>query len=389
MIEVESKLENAQMCVSLRGRVDSSNAAEAEAKIAACTAGAPQAPLVIDCEGLEYISSAGLRVILRLKKAHPELRIVNVSSEVYEILDMTGFTEMMAVEKAYRRVSIEGCEVIGQGSNGIVYRTDPETIVKVYRNPDSLEEIKHEREVARKALILGIPTAISYDIVRVGDSYASMFELISAKSFTKLINAYPEKIDEYIGMYVALLKQIHGTVVPKGDLPDQRAVALGWVRWLQGHIPDEQFHKLLSLVEAIPENDHMVHGDYHTKNIMLQDGEVIMIDMDTLCVGDPVFEFAPIYLAYCGFGAVDHSQTERFIGVSWDQAQYIWKQTLRGYLGTDDPAVLQEAENKAQLVGYTRLLRRTLKREPGNTALIEHCRTRLAELLPQVDSLAF
>ena len=80
-------------------------------------------------------ASAGLRVILRLRKQEPELAIVNVSPEVYEIFEMTGFTEMMPVSRAYRRVSVDGCEVIGQGANGKVYRLDPETIIKVYLNP--------------------------------------------------------------------------------------------------------------------------------------------------------------------------------------------------------------------------------------------------------------
>ena len=59
--------------------------------------------MVLDAEKLEYISSAGLRVILRLRKQEPELAIVNASPEVYEIFEMTGFTEMMPVSRAYRR----------------------------------------------------------------------------------------------------------------------------------------------------------------------------------------------------------------------------------------------------------------------------------------------
>ncbi|MBR0085199.1 MAG: hypothetical protein IJL97_01480, partial [Lachnospiraceae bacterium] len=71
------------------------------------------------------------------------------------------FTEMMTVEKAYRVVSVEGCEEIGRGANGTIYRIDRDNVVKVYNNADALEDIQHEREVAKLALILGIPTAIS------------------------------------------------------------------------------------------------------------------------------------------------------------------------------------------------------------------------------------
>jgi anti-anti-sigma factor len=77
----------------------------------------PSEHIIIDCEKLEYTTSAGLRVVLRLKQDVDDTKIINASREVYDILDMTGFTEMMEVERAYRVFSVEGCEVIGQGAN--------------------------------------------------------------------------------------------------------------------------------------------------------------------------------------------------------------------------------------------------------------------------------
>ena len=115
------------LTVALTGRIDSGNAAELEAEIGGLLEEGPGRGLVLDLKELEYMSSAGLRVLLRLRKLEPRLRLVNASAEVYEILNLTGFTEMIPVEKAYRTVSIQGCEVIGRGSNGTVYRIDQRT----------------------------------------------------------------------------------------------------------------------------------------------------------------------------------------------------------------------------------------------------------------------
>ena len=79
--------------------MDSTNAAETEEALNALRAEAPGTPVVLDCRELQYISSAGLRMILRLRNADPEASIVNVIPEVYEIFDMTGFTDMMPVSK--------------------------------------------------------------------------------------------------------------------------------------------------------------------------------------------------------------------------------------------------------------------------------------------------
>ena len=393
MTLAEGKLENGVLTMSLVGHIDSGTAAQAEQELNTLRQSAPPvAAVALDFERLQYISSAGLRVILRLRKERPELKIVNVSSEVYEVLDMTGFTEMLPVEKAYRRLSVDGCEVIGQGANGQVYRLDPDTIIKVYLNPDSLPDIRRERELARKAFVLGIPTAIPYDVVKVGEGYGSVFELLNARSLAKLIIAEPEKLDEYVHVYVDLLKKIHATQVQPGDMPDMKAVALDWADFLKDHLPPEQFEKLRGLIEAVPEDHHMLHGDYHIKNVMVQNGEVLLIDMDTLCMGHPVFEFASVFLAYQGFGELDHTVTDKFLGVDYDTCAAIWDKTLRPYFGTDDQAQLDAIADKARVIGYTRLLRRTIRRQ-GDTAegqaIIANCKTRLAELLARVDKLTF
>ena len=392
MAEVKFDLKNNVLTLFFVGHIDSANANEIEASITSEREKMHSENIIIDAEKLEYISSAGLRIILRLRKDMPDLKIINVSPEVYEILDMTGFTEMVNVEKAYRVISVDGCEVIGQGANGKVYRIDRDTIVKVYLNPDSLPDIHRERELARKAFVLGIPTAIPYDVVRVGDGYGSVFELLNAKSFAKIVMEEPDRLDEVIKMSVDLLKKIHATEVKKGDMPDMKEVVLGWADFLKDYLPDAQFAKLRSLVEAVPEDNHMMHGDYHLKNVMLQDGEVLLIDMDTLCMGHPVFELASVFNAYIGFSELDHSVSMSFLGIPHETAEEIWDKTIRLYLGTDDEAVIEAVKEKAMIVGYTRIMRRTIRREfdtPKGQKQIEWCKTRLADLLGRIDSLVF
>ena len=248
MEEVRVQVTDSTIQLNLSGHIDSNNAQAVEAEIFSQLGDAAAQQMVIDAGELQYISSAGLRMILRLRKKYEDLTITGVSSEIYEILEMTGFTQMMTVEKAYKVVSVEGCEVIGQGANGTVYRIDGDNVVKVYNNADALDEIQHEREVARLAMILGVPTAISYDVVRVGDSYGSVFELLDAKSFSKILAQHPEKMDWCVDEYVEMLKTIHGTVVPEGELPDMRETALDWARFMQNELPEEAGGKLVSLV---------------------------------------------------------------------------------------------------------------------------------------------
>lgn len=386
-------MNNKEIKITLTGRIDSGNAAGVEQEILAQLGSERDISLILDAERLEYISSAGLRVLLRVRKTCPAMKIVNVNPEVYEILDMTGFTEMMPVEKAYRVVSVEGCEEIGRGANGTIYRIDRDNVVKVYNNADALEDIRHEREVAKLALILGIPTAISYDVVRVGESYGSVFELLNARSFSKILAQEPEKLDWCVEEYIKLLRIIHGTLVPEGKLPDMRETALGWARFMRGFLPEAAGEKLLALVEAVPRDDHMLHGDYHTKNVMLQNDEVLLIDMDTLAVGHPIFELASIYNAFVGYSEADHEQILAFQGFDFQTGLTFWHKALAAYLGTSCPAKLREVEDKARIIGYARMIRRSIRRRGLETekgrAEIALWKEELLELLERTDKLTF
>ena len=379
--------------LKLCGRVDSNNASSVEEELFSQLEGKDSFPVELDAEKLEYISSAGLRVLLRIRKNRPGMRIVNASPEVYDILDMTGFTEMMDVQRAYRVVSIEGCEEIGRGANGTIYRIDQDNVVKVYKNADALDDIKHEREVAKLALILGLPTAISYDVVRVGGSYGSVFELLNAKSFSNILATEPDKMSWCVDEFVKLLRKIHGTAVPKGKLPDMKETALKWATFMQDYLPQEAGQKLCNLIQAVPHDDHMIHGDYHTKNVVLQGDEVLIIDMDTLAVGHPVFELASMFNAFIGFSELDHDHVKRFMGFDFETSTEFWHKVLAAYLNTNSEAKIREVENKARIIGYTRLIRRSIRRggldSEERKAEIKHWKACLLNLLEETDSLCF
>ena len=261
MDTVSCRKENDALVIALCGNIDSVNAPEVEEKIRTAMAETPSETILLDCDKLVYTTSAGLRVILRLKQEVEDTRVINVHPEVYEVLEMTGFTELMRVEKAYRVISVEGCEVIGQGANGKVYRIDRDTVVKVYLNPDSLPEIQREREMARMAFVAGIPSAIPYDVVRIeSGGYGSVFELLNAMSFAKLLSDGEKTVDEMAERSIRLLKLIHSKVSKPDTMPDMREIALDWANFLRDYLPAEIFEKLYALVEAVPDDPHMMHG---------------------------------------------------------------------------------------------------------------------------------
>ena len=377
--------------IAIEGRIDASNAAAAEEEIFAIRKENEGKHTVIDADHLEYISSAGLRVILKIRKEEPRLAIINVAPEVYDVFDMTGFTDMVTVEKAYKRMSVEGCSFLAKGANGAVYRYDDETIIKTYYSKDALPEIQQERESARKAFVLGINTAIPYGIVRVGDGYGTVTELLNAVNVTTLLRNDPVNIEKPADYYVDLLKSIHAVEAEDGDFPDMKEIALDWAKFVADYLPEAEGKKLYAMVEAVPKQNTVLHGDYHTNNIMIQNDEPILIDLDTICVGHPVFELGSMYNAFLGFSELDHSIILDFMGYDRETSERFGNLVLKKYFGTEDETVLRAVEDKARVIGYTRLLRRTVRRpnEAKAQEKIAYYKEKLIEVIGKVDTLTF
>lgn len=388
MANIEFRTDKDILYINLTGRIDATNAADVESGISEIRNANTGMHIVLDADTLEYISSAGLRVILRLRKEEPQLAIINVSPEVYDVFEMTGFTEMMTVEKTYPRISLDGCEFIAKGANGAVYRYDDETIVKQYFNRDALPEIMQERENSRRAFVLGVNTAIPYGIVRIGDGYGNLTELLNATSVTKLIRANKEDLTQSVAYFVDTLKEIHSTEVEEGALPDFKKWVLEWADFLSAYLDEANAQKMRTLIEGIPDSNYMIHGDYHSNNVMVQNGEPILIDMDTLAVGHPVLELGSTFNAYVGFSELDKTVIESFLGINVDTAREFWNLSLARYLDTDDKNAIEAVENKAKVIGYMRLLRRCLRRD-GDETTVNHYRTKLIEVLNKVDTLEF
>ena len=145
------------------------------------------------------------------------------------------------------------------------------------------------------------------------------------------------------------------------------------------------------MMKAIPEPEFMIHGDYHANNVMIQNGEPLLIDMDTVAYGHPIFDFAAIYLAFVGYCECNHEGTLDFYGLPYETTVKIWETLMEQYF--EDEAVRKDVILKARVVGYARMMRRTIRRDgfnkPNGQKLIALCKERLAELLPLVEQLYY
>jgi hypothetical protein len=92
-----------------------------------------------------------------------------------------------------------------------------------------------------------------------------------------------------------------------------------------------------------------------------------------------------------GYSELDHQNVMDFFGYNFETAGKFWDLSLKMYLGTEDEAVSQSVAEKAMVIGYTRMLRRAIRRpnEADSPAKIARCKEMLAVLLEKTDSICF
>ena len=344
--------DDGKLTVYLAGRIDANHAAEIESEISAGLAKFPGEIPTFDASELEYISSAGLRVLLKFRKKFAKsLDVIDVSNDVYDIFSVTGFTELLNVRKKLREISIEGCPVIGGGLSSTVYRLDAETIVKVFdKNAATLAAVEHDRNISREVFLHDIPTAIAYDVVRVGEHFGLVYEMIDADTVAKTISKHPERLEELSIKMAHLLKKLHTTEFDTGTFPKMKDILRSFMElpFSKGIITAEDKEAICGLIDRIPDRKTFVHLDYHPNNVMLADDKLVIIDVGDSGLGHPMIDLLSSY-SHCMFlpkflEQVDNGAHAHHMGINAQTLAAMWNIMLPEYFGTTDKETLKGYE---------------------------------------------
>ena len=335
------KLDNDILTVSFEGRLDTEASVKFETEIAVISKENPHTSMVVDASGLNYIASSGLRVILKMAKAEKDFRIENVCSTVYEVFELTGFSKIIKMSKALRKIDLEKCEKIGFGGNGAVYRISEDEIVKVNYNPKTYEGLDKELARAKEAFLLGIPTAISFDLVDCGEGKRGVvYETIKSLTLGETMQNAPERMEELTEKYIEQLNHLHSIRTDNPIFGSAKENYRNQVANASKFLTEEEGELLKLILEALPEGDRLVHCDAHPKNLMIQNGEMLWIDMEQMSAGHPIYDLISIAVILNGM------RTDEMImgiaGMNNATVALLKDCFIRKYFKTEDPEMIQK-----------------------------------------------
>lgn len=348
------KLENGILTVSLEGRLDTEASVKFEADLMEISKNNQHESLILDAEKLQYVASSGLRTVLKMAKTEKNFSIVNVSDAVFSVFEMTGFSRIINIKKALRKIDLEKCEKIGFGGNGAVYRISEDEIVKVNYNPATDAELDSELSKAKEAFLLGVPTAISFDLVDCGEGRRGVvYETIKSKSLGETIQNNPERMEELTDQYIAQLNALHSIHTDNPVFGSMKDNYRTQVENASKYLTEEEGKLLEQILEALPEGDTLVHGDAHTKNIMIQNGEMLWIDMEGMSLGHPIYDLISIAAILNGVRD-DDKMTMGLSGMDMATVRQFKVCFIRRYFKTEDPEMIQKYSSMIDALRLTR-----------------------------------
>ena len=346
-------LDNGVLTVSLDGRMDTEAAVKFEAELAEICKNNPHESMVFDAEKLLYVASSGLRTILKMAKTEKNFSVENVSPAVYSVFEMTGFSRIIKIRKALRKIDLEKCEKIGFGGNGAVYRVSEDEIVKVNYNPATYAALDLELAKAKEAFLLGIPTAISFDLVDCGEGKRGVvYETIKSRTLGESIQCNPELMEELTERYVEQLNTLHAVHTDNPVFGNAKDNYRTQVENASKFLTEEEGQMLKQILDVLPEGDRLVHCDAHPKNIMIQNGDMLWIDMEGMATGHPIYDLISIAAVLNGMRTDEMS-----LGICGMDNQTVLKFKdcfIRKYFKTEDTEAVQRYSS---MIDALRLIR--------------------------------
>ena len=329
---MKSDFVDGALTLYLEGRIDSGNVAVMESEVMDVIKLIDNVDISFDVEKLDYISSAGLRVLLKIKKlTKKNIKIINVSDEVFDIFNVTGFDNIFEVERQMRMISLDGCKKISSALNGEIYKLSDDEMFKLYGRDVSLDEIKKERSYAQTALACGVPTLIPYDVVKCERGYGIVFEKAEMSSLAYLLQQNPAKLNEYAVMLGNLLKELHSTQVPADKLPDIKDRYREWISEIDAP-KDSSIQVYTNLISSIQDSQTYVHGDINLNSLMVQDNELLLLDMSGSARGHGIFDLQALFASLVALERKNPGYCKENFGLPANVCVKFWNVFFENYM---------------------------------------------------------
>lgn len=254
-----------------------------------------------------------------------------------------------------RKISLEAAKLIGVGGCSKVYLLPDDNVVKVLNIAD-FNDAEKEIQLAKWAFSKGIPTPISYDVVDIDGYPGLVYESLGKGNLRNLIKENPDSFISIMERYVAFLRKINSIEGDEKMVPSSKQKTFSKLNTIKKYFSEKEFDEIIRLVNTIPEDRHLIHGDCHVKNIRVVKNEFYLIDLDTLSMGDPIFELMGLCCCYHAYSNKDETGYDIFFDIDGGIIQRVYQYILDNYYPNISEEAKRDNIKKIELFTYIIML---------------------------------
>lgn len=247
----------------------------------------------------------------------------------------------------YPQIDLSQWKQVGEGGNGKTYvnPSAPGQILKVNNaRLSALEAVKHEYDVSKAVEGLGISVPQIYHIVRVGEAYATISQLIKdKKSLSRICHDQPERTEEMARLLCRKGKKLFSAPCDTGFFPSRKEQVL-WAIDHAGFVSKKYRRIIRSFAESIPEKTTCVHGDFQTGNIIQSGDSFYWIDLDRFAYGDPMFDIGHLFQICKVYAPM--KQVQDIFHMTQEQFGRFWDAFAKEYTGEEDHSAFDALAGK-------------------------------------------
>ena len=180
--------------------------------------------------------------------------------------------------------------------------------------------------------------------------------MLNAEMMSAVVRNNRQDVKRYAAQFAQLAKQLHTTEYDGDKLPSLKDEYRKAFSQIADKFTDDEAKALYRLIDSIPERKTFIHGDLHMGNVMLQDGEPMLIDLGESGIGHPIFDIAEMLIAYVFAPKSPYMTPERLlatVGMEAKLCEEVWNEFIRCYYNDCDDA---EIRRRIGIIsGYTQL----------------------------------
>jgi len=338
--------QNEYILVELPERIDSGNANDVENEIDEIVKQNPGKRLRFDAKNMAYISSAGLRILLKAEKSGALESLSNVSSAVYSILDNTGFIDIIEVKRLASEYDYNSDMLIGEDSFGKLYKADNENVIRTYKPFVKTSDIEMGFEGSKILMNTPVSCAIPFDIVSTKEGKGCLYSVEKFASVSKLIatqedkNAFRQKAANKI---VKQLKLVHNVNELADRLPKMTERLNELINENLMAFSFEERENICHIVGRLSRSNKVILENINENTVLISYKEPVLVDFSSLRFGNPVFEISGIYRNVYEF--------DNFLGAKGSELDDTWKYFLKKYIGDAEDSVIEDFDYVAKSIG--------------------------------------